>query len=104
MEEQEKVNSWKEATSGDVVKFEKPNDSIQGVYLCHEQSTLYEDSYAVKVSVGEATKVVFVSKIVVDFIKSTNIQVGQQIRIVFLGMKETKDKRRKYKDYKVYYK
>jgi len=106
---QTKVNKmgneeYKEATSGDVIKFEKEGDSLEGKYMGYEESATYKDSFALKVKTTEGLKVVFVSSIVVDLISSNNIQKEQQIKLVYNGMIQNKAKTFKYKDYKLLFK
>lgn len=95
---------FKEATSGDMVKLENEGDSIQGTYLGIEQSKQYKDSFALKVRVGEDTKVVFVNNIVADLIATNSIIPGSEIKLEYLGMKDNKAGTFKYKDYKLYFK
>lgn len=95
---------FREATSGDVVKFEKEGDSVQGTYVGYEESKQYPNSYAVRVKNGEGIKTVFTSGIVLDLIKTNSIVAGTEIKIVFKGKKKTSDGKREYNDYKVYYK
>lgn len=98
-----KEKEMKEATSGDVVKFENEGDSIEGTFLGYEESRQYKGSYAVSFKEGDKSKVVFVSGIVVDLIKRNSIEIGQHIRIVFQGKKKTSDGKRDYNDYKLFY-
>ena len=95
---------YKEATSGDVIKFEKEGDSLEGSYMDYQESVKYKDSYALKVKTSEGLKVVFVSSIVVDLLASNNIQKGQQIKLVYNGLVENQAKTFKYKDYKLFFK
>lgn len=95
---------FKEATGGNVVKFEKEGDSIEGTFLGYEESKQYEKSYAVRIKDGEVNKVVFVSNIVIDLIRSNQIQIGQEIRIVYQGKKKTIDGKKEYNDYKLFFK
>ncbi len=96
---------YKEAASGDVVKFENAGDFAEGELVGYEESKQYPNSYAVrfKDSDGEI-KVVFVSGIVIDLFNSNSIKNGQEIKIEYLGKEKTKDGKREYNNYKVLYK
>ena len=104
MEENKMAEEFKEATSGDVVKFEKEGDNLEGTYLGHEESKQYPGSYAVKIRKNDEVKVVFVSAIVIDLIKGNGIVPGTEVKIDFLGKKKTQDGKREYNDYKLLYK
>jgi len=91
----------KELTSGNVVKLEE-GERLDGEYLNCEESSMFKDSYAVKVKDGEEVKTLFVSKIVKDLLETHNIKPGQKIGILFVGMKDNKTGTAKYKDYKVF--
>lgn len=93
----------KEATSGDVFKFEKKGDAIEGVYMGYEASKQFPSSFALRVSVSGKPVVAFVSGIVIDLIKTNNIMSGQKVRVEFLGKKKTQDGKKEYNDYKVMY-
>ncbi len=95
---------FKEATSGDVFKFEKAGDSIEGVYQGYEESRQYPDSYAVRIKQGDEVRVVFVSGIVIDKLTANGVKAGQEINIEFLGKKQNQKKTQEYNDYKVLYK
>lgn len=99
------MSEYKEATSGDVVKFEKEGDSLEGKYVGHEESAQYKNSFALKIDVKDkGVKVVFVSNIVIDLLKTNSIKQGQQIKVEFLGLVENQAKTFKYKDYKLLFK
>jgi len=109
IKKQTKVNEmsneeYKEATSGNVVKFEKEGDSLEGKFMCIEESATYKDSYALKIKTTDGLKVVFVSSIVLDLINSNNIQKETQIKLVYNGKIENKSGTFKYKDYKLLFK
>jgi len=95
---------YKQATSGDVVKFEKEGDAIEGKLMTTEPSRQFPDSYALKVETTEGVKVVFVSGIVIDLITSNGVKSGQQIKVVYKGKKDNKAKTAKYNDYELYFK
>ena len=97
-------NEYKEATTGNVVKFVKQGDSIEGAFIGTEESKQFQGSYALSVSDKEETKVAFVSGIVIDLIKKNGIIPGNQIKVVFQGKKKTQDNKREYNDYKVFFK
>lgn len=98
------MSEWKEAKSGDVIKFENEGDSLEGIYQGFEESTQYPGSYAIKVKKGEDIKVGFTSKIVTDLLKSNGINIGQEIKIIYTGMQTTKDGSKEYKSYSLQYK
>lgn len=98
-------NGFKEATGGDVVKFENEGDKLEGIYRGHEESKQFPNSYALSVETGkDEVKVVFVSGIVIDLINKNDIAKGTQIKLEFLGLKKTQDGKREYNDYKLLYK
>jgi hypothetical protein len=94
---------YKEATSGDVIKFVNDGDSIEGVLMGYEESQQYPDSFAVHVKTNDGLKCVFVSKMVIDKFKAHNIMLQDEIKIVFNGKKPTQDGKREYNDYSVFY-
>lgn len=102
--DQTKVDGWNQATSGDVVKFEKDGDAIEGKLIGFEPSRQYPDSYAVKVDTKDGIKIVFVSGIVVDLISSNSLKKGQEIKIVYKGKKRNKKDTADYNDYELLYK
>lgn len=95
---------FKQAVSGDVVKFEEAGDTLEGIYVGYEESKQYPGSFAIKVKDGDDVKIAFASGIVIDLIKSNNIQANMDIKIVFKGMAKTKDGTKEYKTYEVFYK
>ncbi len=96
---------YKEAVSGDVVKFEKAGDSIEGELIGYEESKQYPSSYGLKFKDKEGQiKLIFVSGIAIDLIQSNSVKNGQQIKIEFLGKKKTQDEKKEYNTYKVMYK
>jgi len=99
------TKKFKEATSGDVVKFEKVGDNISGVLIGWEESRQYPNSYAVKIKnpADEKPKVVFVSAIVIDLFKSNNITAGNDIMIQYQGKKKSQTSGMEYNDYKVFF-
>jgi hypothetical protein len=96
---------FKEAVSGDVVKLDKEGASVAGVLIGYEESKMFPGSYAVKLRnpAKETPFVVFVSNIVIQKIKDSNIQIGQDLMIEFTGMKKSASSGMEYKDYKVFY-
>lgn len=98
------VEKMQKLVSGEVVKFEKSGDSISGTFISYEESKTYPGSYAVKIKnpADERPKTVFVSGIVIDLIKTNNIQPGQSIMIEFKGKVKTKDGKKEYNNYDVY--
>lgn len=94
---------WKEATSGDVIKLEE-GDRVEGKFNSIEVSSMYPDSYALSMDVDGDSKVVFVNNIVYDLINRNNIQKGQEIAVLFVGLKDNAKGTRKYKDYKLFFK
>lgn len=104
-EKQEEVpEGFKEATSGDVVKFENPGDNITGELISVEPSRQFEKSFAVRLKQAEGIKTVFVSAIVVDLLTANQVKPGMTVKIEYLGKAKTKDGAREYNDYKVYFK
>lgn len=93
---------YKQAKSGDVIVLEQ-GDYIEGIYKGHEESRNFPGSYAFKVEQPDGLKVVFVSKMVVDLIASNSIMVGQQIKLVYKGMKENEARTREYKVYDLFF-
>lgn len=94
----------KQATSGDVVKFENEGDAVEGKLIGFEPSRQYPDSYAVRVQTSEGVKIVFTSGIVVSLIEANNISKGQYVKIVYKGKKKNKEGTREYNDYDLFYK
>ncbi len=90
---------YKELSAGEVIKFEKEGDKLEGKYICYEESATYKNSYALKIQTTEGLKVVFVSSIVTDLINSNNIKKEQQIKLVYNGKIQNKAKTFEYKDY-----
>lgn len=95
---------YKEATSGNVVKFENPGDSLEGIYLGYDVSSQYNESYCVRIKDGDELKAVFVSGIVIDLIKTNKITEGMNMKIEYLGKQKTQDGKREYNNYKVFFK
>ena len=96
---------FKEATSGDVVKFDKVGDSVSGILLGYEESKQYPNSYAVKIKnpAKEKPIVCFVSGIVIDLFKTNQIVSGSEIMIEYQGKKKSKSTGMEYNDYKVFF-
>jgi len=101
-----KMEEMQEAKPADVVKFEKEGDNIEGIYLGHEESKQYPKSYALKFcsKLGGVNKVVFVSAILIDLLKTNLINIEDSIKIVYQGKKKTADNTREYNDYKLFFK
>jgi len=102
MPEEKKNGKFKELKSGDVVKFTKPGESISGTFISIEESKQFANSYAVKLKVGDDIKVVFVSNIVADMLKTNNVQPGSDLMIEFTGKKTSEKSGMDYNTYKVY--
>lgn len=101
----EKIKQFKQAVSGDVYKFEKIGDSISGIFISIEESKMYPNSYALKIKnpAKENPTVIFVSGIVLELIRSNNIQSGMDIMIEYAGKKKSTKSGMEYHDYKVFY-
>jgi len=95
---------YKEAKSGDVIKFEKEGDSIEGIYQGHEESKKYPESFAVHIKQGDDIKTVFTSNILIDLLGKNGIKEGKQIKIVYDGKKKTEDGSKEYNCYRLFYK
>jgi len=91
----------KEVSLGDVVKLE-PSQDLVGSFINIEQSTQYEDSWALRMRVDDKTIVTFVSKIVRDLIEAAGLTSGQRMKLLFVGMKKNQLGTREYKDYKLF--
>jgi len=89
---------WKEASMGNVVKLEE-GQALTGKFVSIEESKQYPGSYAFKVETETDVKVTFVNSIVKELIESNNIMKGQDVRLIFKGMKENEQGTRSYKDY-----
>ena len=98
------ADEYKEAVNPGIVKFEKTGDEIEGVFLSSEESRLYPDSFSIRVMDGDVAKSCFVNNIVVDLMKNNNIQSGDKIKIVYQGKVKTKDGRKEYKNFKLFFK
>lgn len=97
------TSDWKEAKSGDVIKLAE-GERVEGTFQALEESSLYPDSYALKLNVNGENKTLFVSGIVASLLDSNNVQKGQEIAVLFAGMKSNSKGTRKYKDFKVFFK
>lgn len=97
------TKGWTEATSGDVVKLEE-GKRIEGKYLDCTESVTYPDSFNLKLDVDGKTQVVFVNNIVVDLLKSNSVKQGDEIAVLFVGMRDNAKGTRKYKDFKLFVK
>ena len=96
-----KINEFKEIGKGDIIKLEK-GQCLIGKFINIEESNQYADSYLIKVMNNNNVIGTFVSKIVYNMILDNSITKNDEIKIEFLGLKETKDGRNAYKDYKLY--
>ena len=95
---------WKKAESGQVFKFVKENDSVEGIYLGHEQSKMYPESFAVTLKRPDDTIViVFVSNIIAELLKKNQIHINQKIKIVYLGKKKSETSGMEYNNYELYF-
>jgi len=106
MEEEETPiaeKKYKQATSGDVIKFTRKGDKLAGTLISWEESKQFANSFAVKVKVAGEVKVVFVSSIVIDLIKSNGIKEGDEILIRYEGKKTSEKSGMDYNDYSVFY-
>ena len=99
----DKKDQWEEATSGNVIKLE-PGERIEGIFKQIEPSLTYKDSFALHIEVKEENTVLFVNKIVNDLLSTNSIKHGQEISLLFVGMKKTIDGKFEYKDYKLFFK
>ena len=99
----EENTGWKEATSGDVVKL-KEGERIEGKLVTIEPSTQYPESFCLKLDTKDGLKVTFVSNIVKDLIESNSIMKGQDMAVLFKGLKKSEKSGREYKDYSVLFK
>lgn len=98
-----KSMAYEEATPGDVIKFEKPGDFVEGIYIGYEESRQFPGSFALKYAVSQNVKVVFVSGIVIDLIRTNSIEKGDKIKVLFEGKKKNKAGTHEYNDYKVFF-
>lgn len=90
---------WKEASMGDVVKFEKSGESIEGTYSSIEESRKFKGSYALRIETREGLKTVFVSNIVKSLLDANRVSAGDQIKLVFKGKVWNEAKTYEYNDY-----
>ena len=96
------MSELRQLTSGEFFKFETAGDFFEGKLLKVEQSKLYKDSWAVSLETKEGVKTAYVSNIVIDLFEKNSVTTGKVVRIMFNGLKKTKDGSRKYKDYSVF--
>ena len=103
-QKQPQQDDMTEAKVGDVIKLENAGDKLEGIYISHELSKKFADSFAVHLRVGEDIKVLFASQILVDLIVKNGIQNGDKVRIVYEGKKQNEAKTFSYHNYKLFYK
>ena len=96
------MSELRQLTSGEFYKFETAGDFIEGKLLKVEQSKQYKDSWSVSLETKEGVKTAYVSNIVIDLFEKNSVTTGKVVRIMFNGLKKTKDGSRKYKDYSVF--
>ena len=98
-----KQEKWKELETGNVIKLEE-GQRAEGRFIKIEESQKYKDSYAVTIEVKgeEQPSVLFVNNIVKDLLETNKVSLGQNIAILFVGMKENQSKTFKYKKYKLF--
>ncbi len=93
--------NWNELKPGEVIKLAE-GEHLTGKFVSIEESTMYKESYAVTLDTEKGQEVTFVSAIVKDMLNKNSVNVGDNIRILYKGMKKTKDGSREYKDYSVF--
>jgi len=94
------TDGWKELESGDVIKLEA-GEQVNGKFVLLEESRTYKDSYALTLETPQGQKVLFVSNIVKDLLQKNGITPGQEIAVMFKGMRKNKAGTAEYKDYSV---
>ena len=94
---------WLEATAGDVIKLE-PGERIDGIFLGMEESATFKESWAVKLKVEGENKVIFGNAILKELIEQNQIQVNQEISILYVEKKKNEKGTFEYKVYKLFYK
>jgi len=93
---------WKEATTGDLVEL-KEGESIEGELIEIEPSSMYDESWALKLQIDGEAKAVWVNKIVVDKLKCHKIPPGTMIKLTYKGKHRNKANTRDYKEFELLY-
>lgn len=100
--EKEKMEKeYEEVGGGEVIKLEKPNEQVTGLYKGIEESKQFKDSYALRLRIDGEDKILFVNNIVKDKIEQGNVEIDNEIRITFLGKVKNVKGDRQYNSYKV---
>jgi len=90
-------DGFTEIKSGEAFFFQEPGDMIVGVLLNTEQGGLGNTIYEFEVSPGDV-RTVFGTTVLDQ--KMSKVEMGQLVRITFLGEKVS-EKKRTYKNFKV---
>ena len=90
--------NWEEVGGGELFNFEKPGDSIEGALVAIRHGGKFDSAiYDIKTSEGKKS---FFGNVVIDS-RISQQMIGQTIRVVFAGEKESKTGQN-YKDFKVF--
>ena len=86
-----------EKVEADIFRFEKEGDEIRGKLIAKEDSMSY-DNKVYKIETEDGLRVVFGTTVLDRIMES--IEVGSELKIVFTGVKESKEKG--YSPYKLF--
>lgn len=95
-------DEWKEQKGGDVVTL-APGEKISGKYVSMEQSKKFPDSYGVKIDTPEGQKVIFANELLRQKIEDSGVMRGQEVMIIFEGLKKNETGTREYKLFQFFY-
>jgi len=94
--------SWKKVELGDTFKFEKVGDEITGLYLGSEENVGENNSNIYQFETEGKNVSVWGSTVLDTRMK--NVKVGEEVKIVFLGLKDSPNRKGKqYKDFDVFH-
>lgn len=97
------IAKMKLAKDSEVTKLENENDKVEGKLISCEPSSLYPDSWALKLDTDKGLVTTFVNVIVKQRIDENSIRHGDNIVVVYKGLKKSERTGREYKSYDVYF-
>lgn len=96
-------NGWLKVEMGDTWKPEKEGDEVIGLYLGKEENVGENGSNLYSLESQDHQNISVWGSTVLD-IRMKNVKVGEEVKIVFKGLKDSPNRKGKqYKDFEVYH-
>lgn len=84
-----KIGEWSEVTKGDVFRFEKVGDTIEGKFVAVHQGQKYPDNQIYEIETPKAQIVTVFGTTILNQ-KMQKVEIGSYVRIIYKGGIPTK--------------